>query len=91
MELFTGTRVSLMTIVRSMRAFAQKIQLGVNKKESNIFEADGTGIPTLGSAKRGSELKVLAQRKKSGKIRIAGMRIGSYKRGWLERCNGQNT
>jgi hypothetical protein len=82
MELFTGNRVSLMTIVRSMRSLGRKIQLGVKKKESNIFEADGTGIPINGSAKRGKELKVLAQRKIYGGIRIAGMTIGTYKRGW---------
>jgi hypothetical protein len=82
MELFTGQRVSLMAIVRSMRALAKKIQLGVKKKETNEFEADGTGIPINGSGKRGKELKVLVQRKKNGRIRIAGMVIGSYKQGW---------
>lgn len=84
MELFTGTRVSLMAIVRSMRAAAKRIKLKVKKKESNVFEADGTGIPVNGVGKRGRELKILAQRKKGGGIRIAGMTIGMYKRGWKE-------
>jgi len=82
MELFTGIRVSLMAIVRSIRSSSQRIEMKVDEEETNEFEADGTGIPMNGAGKRGRELKILAQRKKSGGIRIAGMAMGSYKRGW---------
>jgi hypothetical protein len=80
--MFSGIKVSLMSIVRSMRASAREIELGVDGEEKNEFEADGTGIPIHGSGKRGKELKILAQRKQHGGIRIAGMAIGGYKKGW---------
>jgi hypothetical protein len=82
LSLFSGTKVSLMTIVRSMRDTARSIDFGVDTNQLNEFEADGTGLPILKAGKRGKELKVLAQRMKNGGIRIAGMIIGSYKGGW---------
>jgi len=82
LELFAGFRVSLMAIVRSIRSSAKSIKLGVDPDETNIFEADGTGIPVHNSGKRGKELKILAQRKANSGIRIAGMAIGGYKQGW---------
>lgn len=82
MALFTGTAVSLMTIVRSMRDTAATIDLAIDPNETNEFEADGTGLPILNAGKRGKELEILAQRKKSGRIRIAGMVISGYKQGW---------
>jgi len=82
LELFAGFRLSLMSIVRSIRSLGKTIRLGVDTGESNVFEADGTGIPVHGSGKRGKELKVLVQRKINGGIRIAGMAIGGYKQGW---------
>jgi hypothetical protein len=82
LELFAGFRLPLMAIVRSIRSLGKTIRLGVNTGESNVFEADGTGIPVHGSGKRGKELKVLVQRKINGGIRIAGMAIGGYKQGW---------
>ena len=50
--------------------------------KKNEFEADGTGLPVKEAGKRGKELKVLAQRKKPTGIRIAGMALGHYKKGW---------
>jgi hypothetical protein len=87
LEMYSGIKVSLMSIVRSMRESSKKIELGVDTKEKNEFEADGTGIPIISSGKRGKELKVLAQRKRNGGIRIAGMAIGRYKDGWEELLN----
>lgn len=82
LELFTGVRLTLMSIVRSMRVSAKEIKLEVKENASNVFEADGTGIPVIGSGKRGKELKILAQRKKDEGILITGMAIGGYKQGW---------
>lgn len=84
LSMFTGTRVSLMTIVRAVRDTAKKIAFGINDAGSNEFEADGTGIPILHSGKRGKELEVLVQRKGGGGIRIAGMVISAYKGGWKQ-------
>ncbi|GAG49541.1 unnamed protein product, partial [marine sediment metagenome] len=81
-SIFTNTGFSLMTILRCVRKTGDMIDFEVDEKESNIFDADGTGIPVIRSGKRGKELKVLAQRKKNEKIRIAGMSIGKYKGGW---------
>lgn len=81
-SIFTSVGFSLMTILRSVRKTGDMIDFEVDVKESNTFDADGTGIPIKLSGKRGKELKVLAQRKKNGKIRIAGMGIGKYKGGW---------
>jgi len=84
-SLFCGRKFSLMAIVRAMRNSAKKVKLGIDEKEQHVFEADGTGIPILRSGKRGRELKVLAQRKQNGGIRIAGMDIGTYEKGGWER------
>ena len=85
--IFSGASISLMSIVRSIRKTAREIDFSVQEGESNEFEADGTGIPVRGAGKRGKELKVLAQRKKGGGIRIAGMELGSYKGGWEKLFN----
>lgn len=80
--IFSGVSLSLMTIMRCIRKTGKSIKYEIKKEESSEFEADGTGLPILNSGKREKELKVLAQRKKGGGIRIAGMSIGSYKGGW---------
>jgi hypothetical protein len=81
--LLCGIKFSLMAIVRAMRISAKNVKLGIDEGEQNVFEADGTGVPILRSGKRGRELKVLAQRKRKGGIRIAGMTIGAYSQeGW---------
>jgi len=82
LSLFSGTTVSLMAIVRSMRATADTIEFGIDNNQTNEFEADGTGIPIINAGKRGKELEILAQRTHSGRIRIAGMIISGYKKGW---------
>jgi hypothetical protein len=80
--MFTNVTFSLMTILRCVRKTGDMIDFDIETEETNIFDADGTGIPIVKSQKRGKELKVLAQRKKNGKIRIAGMTIGNYNGGW---------
>lgn len=81
-SMFTAVNFSLMSIVRCIRKTAQDIDFCVQEQEKNEFEADGTGIPVKKASKRGKELKVLAQRKKKRGIRIAGMALGPYKKGW---------
>ena len=81
-KLYSGIRLTLMSIVRAIRQSAREIKLGVIAGASDVFEADGTGIPVSGAGKRGKELKVLAQRRKGGGIFITGMAIGGYKQGW---------
>ena len=58
------------------------IKFCIGTIQKNEFYADGTGLPILNSTKRGKELKVVAQRKKYGKIQIAVMSIGKYHGGW---------
>lgn len=81
-SMFTAANFSLMTILRCIRKTGQNIEFSIQEQEKNEFEADGTGIPVKKAAKRGKELKVLVQRKKKGGIRIAGMTIAEYKKGW---------
>jgi hypothetical protein len=81
-ELFTGHNVCLMEIVRAMRWLGSRIRLQVSRKGTNVFEADGTGVPVNSARKRGKELEILAQRKTGGGIRVAGMTLGRYKQGW---------
>lgn len=81
-SMFTSVGFSLMTILRCIRKTGEMINFEIDEKERNVFDSDGTGLPIKSSGKRGKELKVLAQRKKNGKIKISGMSIGSYKGGW---------
>jgi len=81
-SMFTEVRFTLMTILRSVRKTGEGIDFTVKPDETGEFEADGTGLPIIKGGKRGKELKVLAQRKQNGGIRIAGMIIGKYKGGW---------
>jgi hypothetical protein len=81
-SMFTTANFSLMSILRCIRKTAQEIDFSIQEQERNEFEADGSGLPVKKTGKRGKELKVLAQRKKTGGIRIAGMALGQYKKGW---------
>ncbi len=78
-NLFTACKCNSMTILRSVRDYANKLTFKLSKEGTNQFEADGTGIPTLKSGKRGSELKSLFQRKENGKLHYLGSTIGKYK------------
>ena len=81
-NIFSGVKLSLMTILRSVRKLGEIIKFDIDEGQQGVFDADGTGLPILNSGKRGKELKILAQRKKSGGIQVSGMIIGGYNRGW---------
>ena len=81
-SIFSGFKPTLTNILRSVRSVGKEITLEVDPTESNVFEADGTGVPIVKTGKRGKELKFLAQRKKTRGIHIAGINLDNYKRGW---------
>ncbi len=64
----------------------KRIKLSLAEDGINEFEADGTGVPTKNRGKRGSELKVVFQRNKKGKLHLVGIAIGKYKdtANWLQ-------
>lgn len=84
-KMLCGFKCSLMSIWSSVQSFGRKLTFNLHENGINEFEADGTGIPTKGSGKRGSELKVVYQRDKEGKLHLTGIAIGKYKevQGWL--------
>lgn len=81
----TNFKCSLMSVWHSAEWYAKKIKLKLSPDGTNEFEGDGTGIPTKGSGKRGSELKKIFQKLKNGKLHLVGMTIGTYKNksNWL--------
>ncbi len=83
--LLTNFKCSLMSVWHSVQWSAKRINLCLASDGTNEFEADGTGIPTKDSGKRGSELKKIFQRKTNGKLHLVGITIGKYKDkdGWL--------
>jgi hypothetical protein len=85
-RMLCGFRCSLMSIWRGVQWFGSQIKLNLAPCGINEFEADGTGISTRNSGKRGSELKVVYQRNTEGKLHLVGISIGKYKefKGWLE-------
>jgi len=72
-------KCSLMSVWNSVQYCAENITLGLSEDGINEFEADGTGIPTKDSGKRGSELKQVFQRKEDGSLHLVGISIGKYK------------
>jgi len=78
-KVLTNFKCSLMSLWNSVQYSAKKIQLNLSNTGTNEFEADGTGIPTNGTGKRGSELKKVFQRKTDGKLQLIGLSIGKYK------------
>lgn len=77
-----GWSVDKMTIWRSVKKTGEGIKFDIDENECGRGEADGTGIPINGISKRGKEMKVFIQHKKDGKVRIAGIGIGNYDKGW---------
>ena len=69
---------------RATKWLSDKLDLGISQKGTTEFVADGTGIGTLKTGKRGSELKVLAQYCKDGSLHLVSIGIGKYmsKEGW---------
>jgi hypothetical protein len=78
----TGVFISKTTIIREVHKKGKELSLDVDKDEEPIFEIDGTGVPIKNSGKRGKEIKILAQHKKEGSIRVCNLKIDSYKKGW---------
>lgn len=77
-----GCTLDKMTVWRAVQQTAQEVEFGIDPKGLAHGEADGTGIPIQGIKKRGKELKVFVQLKRTGGIRIAGLSIGDYDKGW---------
>jgi hypothetical protein len=77
-----GWDVDRMTIWKCVQRVGKQLEFLLDEKEEARGEADGTGIGITGIAKRGKELKVFVQYKKSGGIRIAGLDIGNYNGSW---------
>ena len=68
---------------RSVLWVSQRLELGISSVKACLLLADGTGIATLNTGKRGSELKVIAEWV-AGKLRLVNIGIGKYgeKREW---------
>ncbi len=77
-----GVQLNKMTVWRAVQKSAKEIEFNIDPEEEATGEADGTGVPTIGIKKRGSEIKVFIQKKKSGGVRIAGLSIGKYDSEW---------
>jgi len=84
-----GSGLDKATFWRYAQKAGEAVSFQVDPDEPPVLEADGTGIPTHGDGKRGSELKVLVQKcsdrtaEASGsRHRVAGLSVGSYIGGW---------
>lgn len=77
-----GWKLDKMTIWRSVQKLAREMDFDLDPDEAAHGEADGTGIPIQGIKKRGKELKVFVQLKRTGGVRIAGLSIGNYDSQW---------
>lgn len=77
-----GVTLKKMTIWRCVQKLGKSLTFSLDPDEKNIGEADGTGIPIRGIKKRGREVKVFVQLKKSGGCHVAGVSIGKYESGW---------
>ncbi len=78
-QTLTNFKCSLMSVWSSVQWFSPNIKLELATNGTDEVQADGTGIPTLKTGKRGSELKKLFQIKKDGKLHLIGIAIGKYK------------
>lgn len=97
MQVFGIFKVSLASIWRSLQWSAKYLVINLkeensagNEEKSIILESDGTGVSTLKSGKRGSEIKVLMQRKENGHLHFLGVKVGKYsnKSDWEDLFNG---
>jgi len=77
-----GWSLDKMTIWHAVQKVGSGLEFKLDPSQSTHGEADGTGIGIKGIAKRGKELKVFIQYKKSGGVRIAGLDIGNYNGSW---------
>ena len=77
-----GWVLDRMTIWRSVQRLGKQVRFEMDPNELAMGQADGTRIPIRGIRKRGKELKVFVQLKRTGGIRIAGLAIGNYEGEW---------
>jgi hypothetical protein len=77
-----GWVLDRMTIWRSVQRVGKELRFELEEQELGMGQADGTGVPIRGIRKRGKELKVFVQMKRSGGIRVAGLAIGDYDGQW---------
>jgi len=77
-----GVTLDKMSIWRSVQKLGKEITFDLDPDEQAHGEADGTGVPIQGIKKRGKEMKVFVQLKRSGGVRIAGVSIGQYDGQW---------
>lgn len=77
-----GWTLDKMTLWKAVQKTASEITFALDPAEEARGEADGTGIGINGIEKRGKELKVFVQYKKSGDVRVAGVDIGPYNGNW---------
>ena len=78
-RVLSNFKCSLMSVWNSVQWRASRIKLELSPDGTNETQADGTGIPTIKTGKRGSELKKIFQIKKDGTLHLIGMSIGKYK------------
>jgi hypothetical protein len=81
MRVFGIFKISLASIWRSLQWKSQRLVIDLpisNFGTDVILEADGTGVSTVNSSKRGSEAKILMQRKTDGGLYFLGVRVGKY-------------
>lgn len=79
---YMGCKLNKTTVWRSVQKVGEKINFSLDEKEKAVGEADGTGIGIQGIKNRGKEIKVFVQLKKYGGIRVAGLSVDNYKKGW---------
>jgi len=77
-----GWAIDKMTTWKSVQQVGDKMDCVLDENEEPRCEADGTGVGITGFVKRGKELKVLVQCKKSGRIGVTGIDIGNYNGSW---------
>jgi len=77
-----GWTIDKMTIWKGVQKTGKEIEFELDCDELAEGEADGTGVGIQGIKKRGKELKIFIQKKKTGGVRIAGVDIGNYNGSW---------
>lgn len=77
-----GWTIDKMTIWKGVQETGKEIEFELDCDELPEGEADGTGVGIQGIKKRGKELKIFIQKKKTGGVRIAGVDIGNYNGSW---------
>ncbi|MDZ7934264.1 MAG: hypothetical protein U5M51_04720 [Emticicia sp.] len=85
MKVFGIFKVSLGSIWCSLQWSAKALILKIkecdnsdNTEQSIVLETDGTGVASSKSGKRGSEIKVLMQRKAGKGLCFLGVKVGKY-------------